>query len=223
MKIMLFGGTGMVGQGALRECLLDPRVDEVIALGRTAMPESSPKLRQIMRSDLFQLDGLEAEFRAVDACLFCLGVSSVGMKEPEYRRVTYDLTLSIAERFVSLNPTMTFVYVSGAQTDSSGEGKVMWARVKGQTENALLALPLRAAYMFRPGAILPLDGIRSKTALYQAVYSILRPLYPWLEKSFPKHVTTTKKLGRAMLRVAVLGDSRKVLEQADINGIAAQG
>ncbi|ADW67107.1 Rossmann-fold NAD(P)-binding domain-containing protein [Granulicella tundricola] len=225
MKVMLFGGTGMVGQGALRECLLDPSIKEVVAITRSTVaqpiPTPSPKLRQIIRKDLFDLDGLDDEFAAVDTCMFCLGVTSFRMKEDDYRHITYDLTLSVAKRFVRVNPKVVFIYVSGAGTDSTGESKTMWARVKGETENDLLALPLRAAFMFRPGGIVPQHGIKSKTAVYQVFYSILKPIMPLFERFFPKYVTTTDQLGGAMLRlakkgVAQEGPPRRVLESVDI-------
>ncbi len=221
MNVMLFGASGMVGQGVLRELLSDPAITQVLSIGRTDLQQQSEKLRQIIRPDLFALDDLEAEFRAADACIFTLGVSSFRMKEPAYRRITFDLTLSVANRFVALNPNIAFLYVSGQSTDSSGQGKVMWARVKGQTENALLALPFRAAYMFRPGGIVPLHGIRSKTPLYNAVYVLLGPILPWLARRFPKHITTTEKLGQAMLKVLPT-PGRAVLETTDIDRLASQ-
>jgi uncharacterized protein YbjT (DUF2867 family) len=160
MRVILFGTTGMVGQGVLRECLLDPRVEKVLSIGRSKSGERHPKLEEADISDFDSLD-----LSAYDACFFCLGVSSAGMSEEDYRRVTYDLTLDVAKKIAT--PRMTFIYVSGAGTDSTERGRTMWARVKGATENALLKLPFKAAYMFRPGVIQPLHGISSRTTSYR--------------------------------------------------------
>jgi uncharacterized protein YbjT (DUF2867 family) len=208
----------MVGQGVLRESVLDPEVETVLAVVRRAGslgPElTGGKVRELVAENFYDFVGIESEFAGYDACFFCLGVSSVGMKEAEYRRVTYDLATAAARRLVKVNPGMTFVYVSGAGTDA--KGGQMWARVKGETENALLEMRFKAAYMFRPGLIVPLHGIRSKTAVYQVTYTLLTPLLPMLLRTFPKHVTTTEQVGRAMLRVAKQGYPKAVLEAADI-------
>jgi len=208
----------MVGQGALRECLLDPGVDRVLCVGRSSTRQRHPKLREILHADLFDLTPVESQLAGYDACFFCLGVSSVGMQEDAYRHVTYDLTLTVARTLVRLNPAMTFVYVSGAGTDSSEQGS-MWARVKGATENALLRLPFKAAYMFRPGAILPLHGIVSKTPAYRIFYAMTRPLWRPLRAAFPQAITTTEQLGRAMLRAARTGAPKSILGSADINAL----
>ena len=173
----------------------------------------SEKARELVVNDFYDFSGIEDAFAGYDACLFCLGVSSVGMKEAEYRRVTYDITMAAA-RAVRRAGVGTFVYVSGAGTDANG--RAMWARVKGETENALLGMGFKAAYMFRPGLIVPIDGIRSKTGVYQGVYTAMRPVLPLLLRMFPKHVTTTEQLGRAMLAVAKRGYPKQVLEAADI-------
>jgi len=219
MKVLLCGATGMVGQGVLRECLLDPAVEQVTALGRNALGQQHAKLHEILHADLFDLAAIEDRLRGYDACFFCLGVSSAGMKEADYAHITYDLTIGVAATLVRLNPGMTFVYVSGAGTDSSEHGRVMWARVKGRTENALLNLPFKAAYMFRPGAIQPLHGIRSKTALYQVMYVLLGWLVSLLRPHMPKYITTTEQLGKAMLWVVKKGASKRVLESVDINEV----
>ena len=216
MKVILFGATGMVGQGVLRECLLDPGVESVLAIGRTATGQRHEKLQEIMQGDLFGLSPIEARLSGYDACFFCLGVSAAGMTEQEYRRVTYDLTISAAETLARLNPAMTFIYVSGAGTDSTERGRMMWARVKGQTENALLRMPFKAAYMFRPAYIQPLHGIRTKTALYGALYAVMAPLYPLWKLLLPNYVTTTECLGRAMIEVARRGAPKPVLASQDI-------
>ena len=219
MNVILFGATGMVGQGVLRECLLDPGVKAVLSIGRNATGQKHEKLREVAHQDLLNLSPLETQLVEFDACFFCLGVSSAGMSENAYRRITYDLTLSVAEALVKGNPNMTFIYVSGAGTDSSERGRSMWARVKGQTENALLRLPFRAAYMFRPAAIVPLHGIKSRTRIYRIFYAVLGPILPLLESHFPKYITTTEKLGRAMIKVATQGAPKPVLENLDINEI----
>jgi uncharacterized protein YbjT (DUF2867 family) len=220
MNIILFGATGMVGQGVLRECLLDPDVRRVLCIGRSATGQRHEKLREIVRADLFDLSPIEAELGGFDACFFCLGVSSAGMNEERYSRITHDLTLSVAQTLVRLNPVMTFIYVSGAGTDSTERGRVMWARVKGKTENALLRMPFKAACMFRPAVIVPLHGIESKTKLYRFFYALTGPLLPLLYKAAPKYVTTTEQVGRAMLKVAKDGPPKPVLENADINNMA---
>lgn len=219
MKVILFGATGMVGQGVLRECLLDPAVSEVLSIGRTPTLQTHPKLRELVRADLLDLSGVEAELRGYDACFFCLGVSSAGMAEAAYQRVTYDLTLAAATTLARCNPDMTFIYVSGAGTDSTERGRSMWARVKGRTENALLRLPFKAAYMFRPGLILPRHGITSKTKVYRVFYTLLGPLFALLKVFFPKHVTTTEEVGRAMLVVAKRRPPTPLVESRDISAL----
>jgi uncharacterized protein YbjT (DUF2867 family) len=216
MRVILFGGSGMVGQGVLRECLLDPEVDSVLAIGRSPSGFKHEKLRELLRSDLFNLSGMEPELVGHDACFFCLGVSSFGMTEKQYRHITFDITLAVAQTLARLNPEMTFIYVSGAGTDSTESGRTMWARVKGRTENALLQLPFHG-YMFRPAAIVPLHGIKSRTKSYRLLYALMAPVLPWLYVRFPKYVTTTEQLGRAMIKVAREGTPKRVLESIDIN------
>ena len=217
MRVILFGASGMVGQGVLRECLLDSEVTTVLSIVRSPTGQQHAKLREIVHKDFFDFTSLESELAGFDACFFCLGVSSAGMSEESYRRVTFNITLAAAKTLAKLNPTMTFVFVSGAGTDSSERGRVMWARVKGQTENALLGLPFKAAYMFRPGVIVPLHGIKSRTMIYRVPYAVLGPILPLLKRLFPKYVTTTEKLGRAMLSAAKSGATKAILESADIN------
>jgi uncharacterized protein YbjT (DUF2867 family) len=223
MNVLVFGATGMIGQGVLRECLLDPGVDRVTVVGRQRTGEAHAKLREVVQPDVADLSALDAELRETDACFFCLGVSSAGMTEERYARVTYDLTLSVARQLVRLNPGMTFVYVSGMGTDASERGRTMWARVKGRTENALLALPFRAAYMFRPGLVQPVGGARSRTAWYRVLYAVTAPLLPLLRRVFPNSVTTTAEVGRAMLAVARHGYSTRLLESRDIVRAAREG
>jgi uncharacterized protein YbjT (DUF2867 family) len=220
VKVILLGATGMVGQGALRECLLDPEVESVLTIGRRATAQQHERLHEIVLTDLFDLSSAEAKVSGYDACFFCLGVSSVGMKEEAYRHLTYDLTIAVATTLLRLSPGMTFIYVSGANTDSSEHGRAMWARVKDKIENALLRMAFKAAYMFRPGYIEPLHGIRTKTRWYGAAYAVMAPLYPVWKLLFPKYVTTTECLGRAMLNVAKRGAPKSVLENQDINNFA---
>jgi uncharacterized protein YbjT (DUF2867 family) len=202
----------MVGQGVLRECLLDPRVTRVVSISRSTIGETHAKLEEIVHADLFDISSLDLQ--SVDACFFCLGVSSAGMSEADYRRITYDLTLSVASTLVQQNPDMTFVYVSGAGTG----GKSMWARVKGDTENALRQLGFKAAFMFRPALIQPMHGIQSRTTSYRIFYAITKPLLPLLRR-FPKYVTTTEVVGRAMMNVAANGAPKQILESEDINRV----
>jgi uncharacterized protein YbjT (DUF2867 family) len=221
MKVILFGATGMIGAGVLLECLDDPRVASVLVIGRSRCGVQHPKITEILHSDFFNYGPLAEHFKDRDACFFCLGVSSVGMAEPQYRRLTRDLTLAAAQAMAGINKEMTFCYVSGAGTDSSERGRAMWARVKGETENALLRLPFRSAYMFRPGFIQPLRGVRSKTSWYQALYTVLRPISPLLGRLLPGSVTTTVALGRALIQVAAAGYPKPILETRDINRLAS--
>lgn len=220
MKVLIFGATGMVGQGVLRECLLDPGVTRVVTVGRHPAGQKHPKLRELVARDLHDLSPLSSQLDGCDACFFTLGTTAAGKSEAEYSRITYDLTLSIARALLPLNPGMTFIYVSGAGTDSTERGRVMWARVKGRTENALLALGFKAAYMFRPGLIVPMHGITSRTTLYRVLYTIMSPLVPVIRRLFPDSVTTTERVGRAMLAVARNGYSKAFLDPVDINRAA---
>ncbi|HKT60736.1 MAG TPA: hypothetical protein VJQ46_11855 [Gemmatimonadales bacterium] len=222
MNVLLFGATGMVGQGVLRECLLDPGVDRVLAVGRSATGKAgsgpdAAKLRELIVPDVADLSGIETQLAGFDACFFCLGVSSIGMTEEQYTRLTYDLTLAVARTVAGRSPRSTFVYVSGAGTDSSERGRSMWARVKGRTENELLRLPFKAAYMFRPGAILPLHGVRSKTGWVRLLYLLAAPVVPLWRTLSPNTITTSEQVGRAMLRVAREGYPTRILETSDIN------
>jgi uncharacterized protein YbjT (DUF2867 family) len=216
MNVLILGATGMVGQGVLRECLLDDGVERVVTLGRTPTGQAHPKLREIVHGDLLHLTAVEDQLRDLDACFYSLGASAAGLSETEYSRINYEMTLAVAETLVRLDPDITFVYVSGTGTDSTERGRVMWARVKGRTENAVLALPFRSAYMLRPGLIIPMHGVKSKTRLYRLFYTLLGPLLPALKALFPRSVITTEHLGRVMLRLARSGYSRHVLEMSDL-------
>ena len=218
IDVILFGATGMVGQGVLRECLLDPEVGRVLTVGRNPTGQQHPKLRELVVPDLFDYSAVESDLTGYDACIFTLGVSAAGMTEEAYSHMTYDLTIAAATTLARLNPGMVFVYVSGQGTDSTEHGRMMWARVKGRTENALLRLFDRA-HMFRPGFIQPLHGIRSKTRAYQLFYTILGPILPVLRRLFPRHITTTETLGRAMLKAAKGGTEKRVLEMRDITAM----
>jgi uncharacterized protein YbjT (DUF2867 family) len=221
MRVLIFGATGMIGQGVLRECLLDDRVTAVLTVGRTATGQQHPKLREAVMADLSDLAGLHEPLGAYDACFFCLGVSAAGMSEQAYRRITLDLTLAVARALAAANPAMTFVYVSGVGTDRTGRSRMMWARVKGETENAVLALPFHG-YAMRPGFIQPMHGIRSRTVWYRAMYQVTRPLYPLMFRLAPRAATSTERVGRAMIQLALAGSSKRVLEPVDINDLATR-
>jgi uncharacterized protein YbjT (DUF2867 family) len=219
MKVILFGATGMVGQGVLGECLLDPGVESVLAVGRNASGQTNPKLREIVHDNFLDFSGIESQLAGFDACFFCLGVSSLGMSDERYRHLTYDITMAAATVLARLNPGMVFVYVTGRGTDSTEKGPLMWARVKGKTENDLLKLPFKAAYMFRPAGIQPLHGIRSKTGWVQAIYVVSAPLLSLLNRVAPAYMTTTEQVGRAMIGVARDGYPKPILESEDINRV----
>jgi uncharacterized protein YbjT (DUF2867 family) len=220
MNLLLFGATGMVGRGVLRECLLDPGVDIVQTVGRSATNARHQKLRHLVHHDLWNYATIEASLSGFDACFFCLGVSSGEVTPDDYQRITYDLTMAAASVLSRLNPRMTFVYVSGAGTDTTERGRIAWARVKGSTENALRRLPFAAAYMFRPGIIQPMHGIKSKTRSYRLFYAVAGPVLPLFRAIFPNQIVTTEQLGRAMLAVVRYGWPRPVLESRDIRAAA---
>lgn len=220
MKVVFFGATGMVGQGVLRECLLDPDVESVLAVGRSTTGQQHAKLREIIHGDFTDLSAIEGRLAGYDACLFCLGISASGMKEEDYHHITYDFTMAAAEMLVRVSPGMTFIYVSGAGTDSTERGRWMWARVKGKTENALLRLPFKASYMFRPAYIQPRHGILSKTRLYRLIYAIMAPFFPLWRRLAPKYVITTEDVGRSMLQVAKHGAGKRVLENHDLGALS---
>jgi len=216
MRVILFGATGMVGQGVLRECLRDDSVDAVLSVGRSSTGQKHPKLRELIRKDLFDFGAASADLQGYDACFFCLGVSSPGMSEADYSRLTYDLTLGWAQALARVNPAMTFIYVSGAGTG----GRAMWAQVKKRTEDALLAL-FPSAYMFRLAVLLPMHGEVSKSRWTRIGYAVLRPLLPLVRAIAPGAVTTTEELGRAMIRVARQGAPKRVLESRDLRALGA--
>jgi uncharacterized protein YbjT (DUF2867 family) len=216
MNVLIFGATGMVGQGVLRECLLSPEVSSVRAVVRSSTGVVHEKLEEIIHGDMFDLAPVADRLRDVDACLFVLGVSSLGMKEDAYTRLTYNLTMDIATLLNRLNPAMRFEYVSGAGTDSTETGKSMWARVKGRTENALIRLFPGRAFMFRPGVIQALNGAKSKTPLYNVLYVVISPLIGLLRRAYPRTILDTERVGRAMVNVAARGFSKPILETGDV-------
>jgi uncharacterized protein YbjT (DUF2867 family) len=212
----------MLGQGALRECLRDARVTRVLSVGRSPSGARHTKLEDLVLDDLYDYSAVEEKLSGHDACLFCLGTTSAGLDEAAYTRITYELTLAVAKTLLRLEPGLRFVFISGAGADSSERGRAMWARVKGRTENALLALPFGAVTVFRPGLIRPLHGITSRTRSYRLLYAALAPVLPLLEAIAPGSVTTTERVGRAMIRAALEGAPKRVLETADINRLAAR-
>lgn len=206
----------MVGQGALLECLRDPDVMSVLSVVRAPTGRSDPKLTEAVHPDFQDFSSMESQFVGYDACLFCLGVTSNGLTEEQYTRITYDIAVAAARALYKANPGMTFIFVSGMGTDSSEKGRTMWARVKGKTENAILAMGFKGAYMFRPGFIQPLDGIKSKTRVYQIMLNFTAWMFPILKALFPSQITTTQQLGRAMLSVARNGYPKPILIARDI-------
>jgi uncharacterized protein YbjT (DUF2867 family) len=219
MKVIIFGATGMVGQGVLRESLMDPGIERVLVVGRSATGLRNAKLDEIIHDDFLDYGRIEPQLSGYDACFFCLGVSSIGMSEERYRHLTYDVTMAAAGTLAKLNPGMTFNYVTGAGTDATEQGSRMWARIKGKTENDLQKLPFKAAYMFRPAGIQPLHGVRSKTAWVQAFYVATSPFLSVLRRLAPGIMTTTEQMGRAMIVVARRGYPKVVLESRDINSL----
>jgi uncharacterized protein YbjT (DUF2867 family) len=220
MNVLIFGATGMVGQGVLRECLLDPSVQVVATIGRTATGQQNPKLREIVHPDLWNYTPLEEKLTNFDACFFCLGIASAGMTEKDYEHITYGITIAAAETLARLNPKMVFIYVSGASTDSSEKGRMMWARVKGKTENTLLRMPFAAAYMFRPGFIEPANGEVSRTKLYRVSYAVAKPLLPLIRALFRNQILTTQQIARAMLNLVTRPSPNHILEIKDIRAAA---
>ena len=221
MNVVIFGATGMVGTGVLLECLDDPRIERVLLVSRQKTDIRHPKIQEQLHKDFLDFSSLQPLFVDLDACYFCLGVSSLGMSETDYYRLTYDLTLAAATALAAATGgRLTFCYVSGRGTDSTERGRIGWARIKGKTENALLRQPFKAAYMFRPAYIQPLRGARSKTQWVQLAYNGIGALYPVLARLFPASVTTTVNIGRAMIRVSIEGSPHPILSSTDINRLA---
>ncbi len=212
IKAIITGATGMVGEGVLHECIHHPDVESVLVINRKPCEVKHEKIKEIIHKDFFDLSSIEDQLKGYNACYFCAGVSSVGKKEEDYTRITYELTMNFANKLLELNPDMTFCYVSGVGTDSTEKGRSMWARVKGKTENDLLKLPFKAAYMFRPGYIQPTKGLKNA---YKA-YKIFAPFYPVWKTLFPKYVTTLSEIGLAMINVTLYGSGKKISECKDI-------
>jgi len=219
-KVIITGSTGMVGKGVLLECLESPEIEKVLVINRKSLEMQHPKLEEILLPDFLEVDRLRDHLPGYDGCFYCMGISALGLDEETYTRITYSTTKAFVDLLYDLNPRLVFIYVSGAGTDSSEKGRVMWARVKGQTENMVLHKGFIDAYAFRPGVIIPEKGIRSRTSWYNAVYVVLRPFFPLLKRS--KHVTTTTRLGQAMIKALTSPAGQKVLENAGINELAAR-
>jgi uncharacterized protein YbjT (DUF2867 family) len=220
MNVIVTGATGMVGKGVLLECLAHPDVERVATLGRNPTGVVHPKLQEVVHANLFDLAPVESRLAGFDACFFCLGTSSVGMNEADYTRVTHDLTLAVARTLLRLNSGLAFTYVSGASTDSTEKGSSMWARVKGRTENELLRMGFRAAFMFRPGYIHPMKGVTSRTPLYRALIPIAKLVYPFARALAPDSVTTSENMGLAMIHAVQRGYPKAILDPPDINALA---
>lgn len=220
MRVLIFGATGMVGQGVLKACLDADDVCEVVTIGRSSTNLQHLKLREIVHADLYDYQTIEDQLKDFDACFFCLGVSSTGMKQTDYYRITHDMTLAAADVLHRLNPEMVFNYVTGAGTDSSEKGKVFWARVKGKTENELLKMGFRGVYLFRPAVIIPVNGEVSKVRYYAMAYRLLKPVFLLMKRFYPKMVLTTAQIGEAMLNSVRRGYPHAVLEISDIQQLA---
>ena len=221
IKAIITGSTGMIGKSLLLECLESPDVTSVLVINRQPVGLQHAKLTEIIHKDFFDLSPLKEHLTGFNTCYFCLGISAAGLSEDKYHRITYELTMNFAKTVLSLNPGIVFCYISAAGADSSEKGRIMWARVKGKTENALLAMPFKKAYMFRPGFIQPMKGVRSRTRLYNAIYAVLKYLYPLL-KGLPQYVTSSDRLGQAMLKAVLKGYDQPILESKDINLLAAK-
>ena len=221
MRVLLFGATGMIGGGALIECLADSRVTAMLSISRSPSGQPHSRLTELLHQDFFNLQPVADRLSGYDACFYCLGVTAVGLDEAAYSRVTYDLTLVAARAYLAANPSGTFCYISGAGADSTERGRTMWARVKGRTENALLALGFSRVYLLRPGFIQPVKGVRSKTAWYQAFYTAMTPLSPLIRLLLPGLATTTAALGRALIQLGLTGFPRAIVTSRDINRLGA--
>ena len=221
LKVVITGATGMVGKGVLLECLENQDINSVLLINRRSIEMQHDKLKEIIHSDFYDLSSIEEQLKGYDACFFCLGISAYRMSEEDYTKITYDLTLHFANTLLKLNPEMTFCYVSGQGTDGAEKSRMMWANVKGKTENAILALPFMKAFMFRPGFIQPMRGIKSSTKMYNTMYSIIKPLMPLLKFLFPKSITNTDRVGKAMINSVTKGYPKTHLDNHDINQLSA--
>lgn len=213
IKVIITGATGMVGEGLLFECLQSQKVSEILIINRRHYDLRHPKLKELLVRDFFQLNQFAENIKGYDACFFCAGVTSLGKKEPEYTKLTYDTTIAFAQALIAVNSNMVFTYVSGAKTDSSEKSKMMWARVKGKTENDLKKLSFKAEYNFRPGVMLPFEGQKNWKRIYKFLGRIIKVISP-------KSILTMQEVGRAMINAATIGYSKKVLEVSDIKQLA---
>ena len=216
MKVILFGATGMIGQGTLLDALDDPRVEHVLGVVRRGTAKQHAKYSELIHADFTDFTAVEAQLTGYEACLYCLGISAAGLDEPAYRKITYDYTLAAARTLLKVNPKITFCFISGQGTDATGKSRQMWARVKGEAENAVAKLGFARAYMFRPGFIKPVRGVVSATRSYRILYAIIGPIYPLLRAAFPRSLMTSAQLGQALLNAASDGAPKTVLEAADI-------
>lgn len=218
-NVLITGASGMVGKGVLLECLDSNVIDKVILINRSPIGMNHPKIHEILLKDFTSIADKKAEIGSIDACFYCMGISAVGLDESEYTKITYDTTKAFADVLYELNPQMTFIYVSGTGTNSSEKGRIMWARVKGKTENMVFNKGFNKAYAFRPGFIVPEKGIKSRTPLYNNLLTVFRPLFPLLKKL--KSVTTTTRIGHAMIKTLLKETPEKILENKAINELAA--
>ncbi|MBB6459626.1 Rossmann-fold NAD(P)-binding domain-containing protein [Flammeovirga kamogawensis] len=221
IKAIITGATGMVGKSVLLECLDSDKVEKVLIIVRESIGMKHPKLEEVIHKDFFDLTDIIPKLVGYNACYFCLGISSAGVSIKEYSHITYDLTLHFANIILPLNPDISFCYVSGAGTSSKENSATDWANVKGKTENQLLKFPFKSAYMFRPAVIQPEKGVESKVSVYKTIYKILRPVFPILDRLFPKYVTTSTRLGKAMINVVNKGYKTNIIENDDINALSA--
>lgn len=222
MKVIITGATGMVGKGVLLECLDHSNVEEVLAIGRSNLSIDHPKLKQLEHKDFSEFSSVADQLNGYDAAYLCMGISAAGLSEEKYKTITYDYTLALAKELIKLNSSMNLTYVSGQGTDSSEKGRTMWARVKGKTENDLLKLGFKQAFMFRPGAIIPLRGIKSQTRMYQFVYDYFMWLVKLMKLLAPNSVVNTTQLGLAMINVSLKGYKNQIIDPKDIINLANQ-
>jgi nucleoside-diphosphate-sugar epimerase len=219
-KVMITGSTGMVGKGVLLECLESPKIEEVLVINRSTLGMNHPKLKEVLLADFSTVESIKDQLEGYDACFYCMGVSSVGMSEEQYTQITYATTRAFADVLYALNPNAVFIYVSGTGTDSTEKSRIMWARVKGRTENMVLNKGFKDAYAFRPGVIIPEKGIQSRTGWYNAIYVVMRPFFSLLKRS--KNITTTTRLGQAMIELLEFPQAEKQLENVDINKLVVK-
>jgi len=222
LKVIITGSTGMVGKGVLLECLERPEIESILLINRKSIGMDHEKIKEILQKDFLNFSALREAFKGYDACYYCMGVSSFRMKEREYNEITYKMTLHLAKLLSDVNPKMSFCYVSGQGTDSTGAGKSMWARVKGKTENAILKLPFKSAFLFRPGFIRAKKGVKSKTPLYNNLYSVIKVFIPLVKLISPNSITSNEEVGKAMIYTTLHGSEYTILHNKEINELAAK-